>query len=282
MFITAILTTFNCKNYVKDSLNSIFKQTFPPFEVVVVDDHSTDGTFEILQTLKNEFNFLLIRNRENLERCQTRNRGVKAFKGDFVCFLDCDDLWSNTYIENISQVLKKNVDAVYSPPKGFINGRGEITKVKKPLKEINLRRLLFSGRVGYPSGSCFKKETFLRLGGYKDRYLMREDWEIFLRFLMEGTKIELLPRGEYFIREHSDRSSKSKRFLKASLKVYKDYLPYLEKEEKALISLHIAAQCLRFGFPKCGRRIFLKTLLEHPKAITFSREMWEVLKRLVR
>ncbi len=278
--ISAILTTFNCRRFVENSLKSILNQSYKPFEVIVVDDHSTDGTFEILKNLQKEYDFKLLQNEENLERCQTRNRGVELAKGNYVCFLDCDDLWKENFLENLKKILEREPDAVYGPPKGFVNAEGKVIKEKKPLKVPKLKRLLFAGRMAYPSGSCFKRETFKRLGGYKDRYLMREDWEIFLRFYVNKAKIELLPLGNYYIREHSNRSSRSRKFLRATLRVFKDYSPKLQKEEKALISLHLAAQCLRFGFPSCGRKLFFETLKGYPKAITFKRELWEVLKRL--
>jgi len=279
MRISAILTTYNCRNFVKDSLKSILNQSFKPFEFIVIDDHSTDGTFELLKNLQKEYTFKLLRNEKNLERCQTRNRGASFAKGDYICFLDCDDIWSGNFLENLKAVLKKKPDAVYGSPKGFIDENGNVVKEKKPLKVSELKRLLFGGRIGYPSGSCFKRDTFQRLGGYKERYLMREDWEIFLRFHLNGRKVELLPYSNYYIREHSNRSSRSRKFLKATLRVFKDYYSKLQKEEGALISLHLAAQCLRFGFPSCGRKLFFETLKRYPKAITFKREIWEVLKR---
>ncbi len=201
MDFSVIITSHNCREFVKEALRSVFNQVFPPKEVIVVDDASSDGTTELLFNLQRYYPFKLVANEKNRERCQTRNIGAATASSRWVCFLDCDDLWDGENLSLIKEVVEKLKDAsaFYAPPKGFIDRRGKVIKLKRSSKE-GFEKLLLSGRVGYPSGSCFERETFLKLGGYKDRYLMREDWEIFLRYHLKGLKVAFLPSGGYFIR----------------------------------------------------------------------------------
>ncbi len=225
MDFSVVITSFNCEKFIEKSLRSVFSQTYSPKEVVVIDDASSDRTYPILQRWREKYpNLRVVRNEKNLERCESRNLGVKLSKGKFVCFLDCDDLWFENYLENTLGVINGGYSAVFGLPKVFVNSEGKVKKKKKPPKE-GFETLLFEGRIGYPSGSCFERETFLRLGGYLQKYLMREDWEIFLRFYLSGEKVAFIPSHEYAIREHSLRTSRgNKRFLTATLRVYKDYL----------------------------------------------------------
>ena len=276
-----VITAYNCERFIKESLRSVFNQTFKPSAVVVVDDSSTDGTLLILKELQREFSFSLISHKENKERIVSRNEGAEFLKTPYVCFLDCDDLWGKDYLKALKALVEKDkLDALYSPPKGFIDERGRIFKLKKPLKE-DFETLLYEGKVGYPTGSCFKRETFLRLGGYSEKYLHREDWEIFLRFHIKDSKILFNRMGDYYIREHSNRSSKKNpKFLEATLKVFEDYHPLLNEEGKTLIKYHTAVQCLRFNRKRCGYKLLCELIREKPQILKKPKRVFEILKRV--
>ncbi len=282
MDFSVVITSHNCKEFVEEALRSVFNQVSPPKEVIVVDDASSDGSVEFLRQLQREYPFRLLVNERNLERCKTRNRGAEASSSDWVCFLDCDDLWTENHLSTVRETVEKIKDAraFYAPPKGFVDRYGKVIKLKKPPGE-GFRKLLLTGRVGYPSGSCFERRAFLQSGGYSNRHLMREDWEIFLRYQTGGFKVAFRPSGEYFIREHENRTGKGRKFLKATLRVVNDYKKVLPTEDLRFLKLHLAVQCLRFGKPQCGRRLFISLLKENPKILTEKREMWEVVKRLI-
>ena len=277
-----VITAHNCAGFIEDSVKSVFEQTFKPKELVVVDDHSEDGTFETLQRLKRKYPTLrVVRNGRNLERCASRNRGAELLTAEWVCFLDCDDLWLPDYLERTkARLTAGKFEASFGLPALFVNPQGlPIRKKKKPKEPFEV--LLYGGRVGYPSGSCFRRETFLRLGGYKERYLMREDWEIFLRFHTEGFGIAFIPLHGYAIREHSNRTSRGNRkFLEATLRVVEDYLPKTPKGYREYMLHHAAVQCFRFGDKRCGFK-YLRELLkgDWKKVLTFK-GVWEILKRL--
>lgn len=277
-----VITNFNCEKFIEITIKRVFSQTLKPEQVVVVDDASTDRSLEILENLQKEYNFQLIKNPRNMERVYSRNRGVEELKTPWVCFLDCDDLWEENYLASVEKYLKQNpkVEAIFTPPKGFINEEGKVIKKKKPIRE-SLEELLFSGRVGYPSGSCFKRETFISLGGYKDIYLHREDWEIFLRFYVAGKILGLNLQREYWIREHPLRSSTNNpQFLEATLRVIEDYLPLIPPKWKPLMLFHAAEQCYRFGKPQCGKKYLIRLLEENPKLLLKPKIFWEIFKRL--
>jgi glycosyltransferase involved in cell wall biosynthesis len=283
MDFSVVITAYNCERFIESALSSVLSQSYPPKEVIVVDDTSQDRTPFILQRWKEKYPSLrVVRNERNLERCESRNVGVQLSRGEWVCFLDCDDLWSENYLKETYGVLKGgNFSALFGLPQVFVNSEGELIKRKKPPKE-NFETLLFEGRVGYPSGSCFKRDIFLRLGGYLHKYLMREDWEIFLRFYLHGEKIAFIPSHRYAIREHSLRTSRgNKRFLLATLRVYRDYIESTPLEFKPLMKYHLAVQFLRFGKKRWGRKMLLSLVTEKPSLFKDKRRMWEALKRLL-
>jgi len=279
-----VITAHNCAEFIEHSVKSVFEQTLQPREVLVVDDHSEDGTFETLQRLKEKYPTLRVeRNGRNLERCASRNRGAELLTAKFVCFLDCDDLWLPDYLEKTkAQLTLGNFEASFGLPSLFIDPAGQPIRKKKKPKEP-FEALLYGGKVGYPSGSCFKRETFLRLGGYKERYLMREDWEIFLRFHTEGLGIAFIPLHRYAIREHPNRTSRGNRkFLEATLRVVEDYLPKTPSGYREYLLHHAAVQCFRFGDKRCGFKYLRELLKGDWKRVLTFKGVWEIAKRIFR
>jgi teichuronic acid biosynthesis glycosyltransferase TuaG len=115
--ISVVLPVYNSEKYILETLRSVVNQTLTPDEVIVVDDKSTDGTESVVRALmENHDNIRLISLRENSGGPATpRNLGVGAAKGDFIAFLDADDVWHSQKLE-IQYALTKdtNVDFVSS------------------------------------------------------------------------------------------------------------------------------------------------------------------------
>ena len=89
--VTCIVPSFNSRRYIKKTLKSIFAQTYRPIELVVADDGSTDGTVELV---RNHGTAVRIVGQEHAGPASARNLGLKAAQGEFVAFLDADDLWN--------------------------------------------------------------------------------------------------------------------------------------------------------------------------------------------
>lgn len=279
-----VITSYNCARFLERSTDGVFSQRIPFQEVVVVDDASTDETPFLLERLKKRYPTLkVLRNEKNLERCASRNKGAEILNTDYVCFCDCDDLYTPDYLENVLKVVtREKPAAVYQFPRGFVDEKGGVIKEKKPPLET-FEELLFSGNVGYPTGSCFKRDIFLELGGYREKYLMREDWEIFIRFYVKGFKISFIPRGEYYIGEHPSRtSSKNPKFLEATLKVVNDYFDKTPDEFKGLLLYHAAVQCFRFKRRGCGFEYLTQLVKKSPSVLLNGKRFWELFKRTLK
>ena len=112
--ISVVIPTYNRSHTIMRAINSVLSQTYPAFEIIVVDDGSTDGTKELLQahgfckkgTKELEKKYLI---QENGGVSSARNLGIKNAKGDFIAFLDSDDAWSEKKLERQLVVLKQNL-----------------------------------------------------------------------------------------------------------------------------------------------------------------------------
>ena len=104
-FFSVVISTKNRAKLVLKAIESVFNQTFQTFELIVVDNASTDNTQHELSKIK-DVRFTYLRNDIDRERCFARNRGILASKGDYVCFLDSDDEYLTTHLEVIYKFVQ--------------------------------------------------------------------------------------------------------------------------------------------------------------------------------
>ena len=98
MKISVIIPTYNRRKYIKRAINSVLRQSYKPFEVIVVDDGSIDGTYELI---KNSYSGsqILIEKQVNNGVSSARNKGIKLSNGHWIAFLDSDDEWLENKLE---------------------------------------------------------------------------------------------------------------------------------------------------------------------------------------
>lgn len=109
--ISVLMPTYNVADYVEEAVNSILNQTYDNFELIIVDDASTDGTFDILSKLQaKDSRIKLYRNEVNSKICKTLNRALLYAKGDFIARMDGDDISTNNRLEILYNFLLSHLD----------------------------------------------------------------------------------------------------------------------------------------------------------------------------
>ena len=109
--VSIIMTTHNCEKIVKPTIQSIINQSYPNWELIIVDDFSSDNTVQICKKLlEGKINqpFQILRNEENKNVSFSRNRGIKQSQGRYLAFIDHDDIWLNQKIEKQISFHQKN------------------------------------------------------------------------------------------------------------------------------------------------------------------------------
>ncbi|MCX7947207.1 MAG: glycosyltransferase [candidate division WOR-3 bacterium] len=279
MNVSIIIPVYNGKKFILNAVNSALKQTYKDIEIIVVDDHSTDGTYELIKDSYNEYIksgiIKVIRNERNMERSYSRNIGFKNSSGKYVFFLDYDDEWKENYIQESLEKLQHS-DIVYSIPRIFIDESGKIRKVSKRKYPKDIDELIFSAQIAYPSATSFKREKFIY---FNENYSQREDWELFLRARLQGLNIEVIDNYKVMIRSHNNRTSIGKSFLEHTLKVYREYESRIPKKYYSYFLFHIADTLLRYGRLKDGWKLLFKSIKLNPKILLNSRRIGSILKR---
>ena len=116
--VSVVIPLYNKEKWIEKTLLSVLNQSFTEWEAIIVDDGSTDHSLEVVEAFiqKNPGNWILIKNR-NAGQCHTRNSGIAKAKGEYVAFLDADDIWSRNKLFEQVKILKEssNVSLVISP-----------------------------------------------------------------------------------------------------------------------------------------------------------------------
>lgn len=272
--VSVVVVVHNGEGFIEETLQRVFEQTYPPQEVLVIDDASNDQTGELI--IKNFSGMVRYhRNERNMERCYSRNLGYSLSMGEYVFFLDHDDLWEKDHIEKTMN-LWGNAHVLYSFPRKMINATGKLIKHSRKRLPRDWRLLVYSGRIGYPSATAFKRGYFLE---YRDEFMLREDWEVFLRACVKGYSIKIVDTDTVMIREHPKRTSKSSRLCEGTRKVYEHYAQKVPEEYLPYFLFHVGEVFMRFGNLKEGWPLVLEALTKKPELLISGRNLLSLLKR---
>lgn len=182
--ISVIIPVFNCEKYVSEAVESVLLQTYQDFEVIVVNDGSTDNTEEVLKAY---FDRIIYIYQENKGIAAARNTGIRASKGKYLAFLDSDDIWEKDKLDG--QVIflntNKEFDLVYEDyipfnDKGLIRDHFSILK-DFPRPSGNIFKPLILSTLFPTSTVIVKRDVLDDLGIFDESFKMGEDYELWLR-----------------------------------------------------------------------------------------------------
>jgi glycosyltransferase involved in cell wall biosynthesis len=201
--VSVIIPTYNRSHFIKDAVESVVKQTYYNFEVIVVDDGSTDNTKELLAEYVNKLNNFKYIYQDNQGRSAARNLGISLAKGDYIAFLDSDDVW-------FPDKLERQVPILESAPSCVVLVHGYKFMVDKFLQpvpnwEAKLRRLYAMAEQAeenyenYLRSPCIFTSTILvrraalvEIAGYDIDIQGREDLDLYLRLLLLNYKFSFI------------------------------------------------------------------------------------------
>ena len=193
--ISVLIAVYNAEKYIQQALKSIYNQTYQDFEIILVDDASTDKTSEILFNMKDSRTFIY-RNSENKGLTKSLNIGLKLCRGEYIARMDADDI-------SHPQRFKKQVRYLDENPKclvlgswyGRIDSTGQIWGTKEtPTTYENIRKNLLIGNCVGHGSAMLRRSSLVEIGGYNEKYICAQDYDLWLRLSEVG---ELRNLGEY-------------------------------------------------------------------------------------
>lgn len=231
MAVSIIITTYNAARYISETLESIKKQTFKNYEIILVDDGSTDNTLLVAHHFKNENSDIacLIFPIEHIGRAKALNHAIKMASHDWIAILDADDLWHREKLHLQMEYIKHyQLDFLAAKSQVFFDEQKikEENDFPKEIHEnhlipISLTNMLYYNHISH-SSVVIKKSLAL----YSTKRRSQIDYELFLRLLEQGVKFHVLDFCLSYHRIHAQQSFESKRTWRYALNSYLLQLKY--------------------------------------------------------
>ncbi|RLB02021.1 MAG: glycosyltransferase family 2 protein [Deltaproteobacteria bacterium] len=256
-WVSIIIPTYNRRDFLREAIRSVLEQSFRDFELIVVDDGSDDGTREMIQR---EFPGLLTYlYQENQGVSRARNRGLELAQGEFVAFLDSDDLW-------LPRKLERQMAFMQSQPKAQICYTDEIWIRRGVRVNPKKKHAKYSGWIYprclplciiSPSSALMRRGLLEEVGGFDEELPVCEDYDLWLR-ISARHPIHFLPE-KLIVKRGGHQDQLSRRWgndiwrVKALLKMLKD--PSLRPDWRRMTveELHRKGSILIKGFRKRGK-----------------------------
>lgn len=210
--ISLIMACYNGRKWLPEAIGSILSQTFPDFEVIFIDDGSTDNSLEYMSTLARTEPRITCIGKKNTGLPDSLNVGLKVAKGEWIARLDCDDLCSPDRFEQQLSYLDRHRDVVLLGS-SFCELAASGAKVKShavPEKKSAIVKHIKSLRLSFPHSSVlFKRTVAMALGGYSLRFPRSQDTRLWLQF-SRNHEVRSLDRELVSIRMHPSQISHSR------------------------------------------------------------------------
>jgi len=282
--ISIITPTFNRFDFIRDAIESVLTQTISNWELLIIDDGSTDDTKTVVASYLSDprINYFF---QDNQGQATARNNGLMHSKGQYICFLDSDNLWKpkKLEIQYESMVSNNNIDVVYGDGE-TINESGEVISTANMkrysgnITEQLLRDNFVSFNTAMVRTACIKG-----IGGFDNSVRFGDDYDLWLRLSAESRFLYIPEVFEQY-RVMSDQISSNKEARFSSNKTTVER--FLSKNpgivSQRAIKIGYSAFYVRRGRYRLGQRRYLMAMQDFLKALRytpFGVNVWRALAK---
>ena len=215
--VSIIMPAYNAESYIEESVNSVLGQTFKDWELIIIDDGSSDRTAEICKKYTSFDDRIIYLFQENSKQATARNNGLKITKGDIIAFLDSDDLWLPNKLElSLSYFDLDKFDLIFTD--AYFGNNDEIENGSN-LKKLNVTDSEYFGKESIAQFIEFtripiltvlvKKQIIENIIFFDHKCVPAEDYDLWLRLLKAGCRFKSinLPLSIYRVQEKSSTAS---------------------------------------------------------------------------
>ena len=259
--VSVVMPNYNGAAYLKEAVSSVLNQTFEDFELIIVDDCSTDSSLEILDSFSDP-RIKVFENSKNLGVSGTLNHGLSYAQGEFIARMDSDDVASKLRFERQVKKLEEGFDVVGSDIE-IIDSSSKVIGSRVYRDDIS-NVIVIESPLAHPS-VMFRTSLIRQMGVYSLEFNSAEDYDLWLRFFSHGAKFAIVhePLLRYRVHDSQVKSVKTKKSLRTTLLV--------KKNAKK-------AYRMKFGFRGEVRMVMERVLLLLPERVIL--ELFYLLRGL--
>jgi glycosyltransferase involved in cell wall biosynthesis len=180
--ISVIIPSYNAEKTIKETIQSVLNQTWQDFELLIINDGSQDATLEVIESIQDPR--IKIFSYPNAGSSASRNRGIAIAKGEYISFIDADDLWTADKLEAQYKALQENSQAAVAYSwTDHIDESGQFLR-SGPQQSFTgdvYARLLLEDFIGNGSNPLIRAQAFAEVGDFDESLAHSEDWDLWLR-----------------------------------------------------------------------------------------------------
>jgi len=211
--VSVIIPTYNHAHFLGRALQSVLNQTYTDLEVIVIDNHSADNTDDVVQRFTDP-RITLLKIHNNGVIAASRNMGIRFAKGEWIAFLDSDDIWYPKKLQHCIQKIKTDYDLVCHGEM-WVSEKEGLPRLREvfygPETRASFHALLFEGNSISTSAVVVRRKQLEMVGGFDEcpDLITAEDYHLWLKIARVGARIGFVREilGEYSI--HNDNTSKA-------------------------------------------------------------------------
>ena len=275
--VTVVVPCYNNGTTIGETIESVLQQSVPNWELICVDDGSSDNTMDVIKKYAEKDNRIKLLRRDTYPKggSHCRNIGAFAAGGEYLIFLDGDDLLARTCIENrIKSIVDTNYDFVVFPMGRFVNNdiKNQI-KARRLYKNRDYLYYYASGNAGWPITSpIIRKSFFVTLGGFDVRFQRSQDIEFNLRAIALskcGYKLEYRKDADCFYRVGTTISSILMSKFEKALESYPLFLDLIDRLDSELVFDDKKKKLKAIAVIYCNGYIQYNTLRMHQSDVKY-------------
>jgi glycosyltransferase involved in cell wall biosynthesis len=214
--VSVVIPAYNAARFISATLESVLNQTYPPSEILVVNDGSTDETATIVEKVAAKYPAVKLINQEQAGPSAARNNGLRQAQGTYIALVDSDDLWREDFLEKmLSQAAPCRV--VFSNFQ-LIDSNGAILKKNRSVRSAAMRlpRILLGNSTN--ATVLFGRELLAKVGNFDGTIDSVEDWDWLIRVNLIGGELKHVPLPLWQYRLHDSSLTRNvERFVKSTM-----------------------------------------------------------------
>jgi glycosyltransferase involved in cell wall biosynthesis len=247
-FFSVVITTYNRRDFLEEAIKSVLNQSMIDFELIVVDDCSSDNTEALIETVK-DHRLSYRRHANNSGVSTARNTGIHAARAQYICFLDDDDEYLPDFLEHTRNYIEQHPTVGFmwtGVNRVFYNGKKISTRDWRASKTdgdvILDKKMLFLNEFSASCGLTVSRECFDKAGLYRDGMSISEDLELVFRMVASGCDYHAIPRPLVQVNIHAraslSRNSALQKHIQSTLYLIANNSYLLEKFPEVWLHYH--------------------------------------------
>jgi glycosyltransferase involved in cell wall biosynthesis len=290
--ISVVIPVYNGEKTIKETVDSVINQNFLDFELIIINDGSTDKTLEIISMIKDER--LKVFSYPNAGLAASRNRGISLATGEYISFIDADDLWIPDKLESQLKVLQENPEAAvaYSwtdciDESGKFLGKGSYLSFSGDVRA----NLLLSNFIDSGSNVLIRTEVLRKVGYFDESRKSCEDWDMWLRLAADYSFVAVSKPQVLYRMSTTSMSVNFLRMEAESMEVIEKicdrdptYFAPLKRLSKGNIYKYLLFRSLN-SYPNLQNTIisakFFSQSVKYDSSLLITKVIWKIILKIV-